>query len=136
MTDLEFVGVRDITVNDVLESRRSPIPCGLLRCCMVSDGGGAVVIASAAAATAARARVDYRHYRRGDQVPGKRWRHYGQRRRPGRPYCLWWGWCSPAEIDVLMAYDSFSITVMCLIEDLEAVKKARGQFVERWPSRL
>ena len=47
MTDLEFVGVREISVNDVLESRLIAYPLRLLECCMVSDGGGAVVIASA-----------------------------------------------------------------------------------------
>src|SRR5919201_1078476 len=40
MTDLEFVGVREITVNDVLESRLIAYPLRLLECCMVSDGGG------------------------------------------------------------------------------------------------
>ncbi len=50
MTDLEFVGVRDLTVNDVLESRLIAYPLRLLECCMVSDGGGAVIIASAAVA--------------------------------------------------------------------------------------
>ena len=46
MTDLEFVGVREITVKDVLESRLIAYPLRLLECCMVSDGGGAVVMAS------------------------------------------------------------------------------------------
>src|SRR5207302_3036401 len=50
MTDLEFVGVREITINDVMESRLIAYPLRLLERCMVSDGGGAVVIASAAAA--------------------------------------------------------------------------------------
>jgi len=38
MTDLEFVGVREITVQDVLESRLIAHPLRLLECCMVSDG--------------------------------------------------------------------------------------------------
>src|SRR5919109_85411 len=46
MTDLEFVGVREITVQDVLESRLIAYPLRLLECCMVSDGGGAVLIAA------------------------------------------------------------------------------------------
>src|SRR2546425_5151271 len=50
MTDLEFVGVREVTVNDVMESRLIAYPLRLLECCMVSDGGGAVVIAAAAVA--------------------------------------------------------------------------------------
>ena len=47
MTDLEFVGVNEITTQDVLESRVVADPLHLLECCMISDGGGALVIASA-----------------------------------------------------------------------------------------
>ena len=54
MTDLQFVGVREITVSDVLESRLIAYPLHLLECCMVSDGGGAVVIASPEVARNAR----------------------------------------------------------------------------------
>ncbi|MCB1744927.1 MAG: thiolase domain-containing protein, partial [Gammaproteobacteria bacterium] len=46
MTDLEFVGINEITVEDVLDSRLVAHPLHLLECCMISDGGGAVVIAS------------------------------------------------------------------------------------------
>ena len=46
MTDLEFVGVRELTVDDVVDSRMIAWPLRLLECCMISDGGGAVVIAS------------------------------------------------------------------------------------------
>ena len=46
MTDLEFVGVNEITVENVLDSRIIAWPLHLLECCMVSDGGGAVVVAS------------------------------------------------------------------------------------------
>ena len=47
MTDLEFVGINEITVEDVLDSRVIADPLHLLECCMISDGGGAVVIAAA-----------------------------------------------------------------------------------------
>jgi acetyl-CoA C-acetyltransferase len=86
MTDLEFVGVRDITVNDVLESRMIAYPLRLLECCMVSDGGGAVVIASPAVARNTRQKPVWII---GHQVPGEWWRYYRQRRGPGRPNCLW-----------------------------------------------
>ena len=33
---------------------------------------------------------------------------------------------TPSEIDILMAYDSFTITVMCMIEDLGFCKKGEG----------
>src|ERR671923_1478765 len=54
MTDLEFVGVHELTVNGVLESRMIAYPLRLLECCMVSDGGGALVIASPEAARNSR----------------------------------------------------------------------------------
>ncbi|MCA9854896.1 MAG: hypothetical protein KC482_15140, partial [Dehalococcoidia bacterium] len=47
MTDLQFVGINEITVADVLDSRIIADPLHLLECCMVSDGGGALVIVSA-----------------------------------------------------------------------------------------
>ena len=46
----------------------------------------------------------------------------GRRRRPSPSG----SGITAAEIDVLMAYDSFSITVMCLIEDLGFCKKGEG----------
>ncbi|MEZ4502462.1 MAG: thiolase domain-containing protein, partial [Dehalococcoidia bacterium] len=46
MTDLQFQGINEITVQDVLDSRVIADPLHLLECCMVSDGGGALVIAS------------------------------------------------------------------------------------------
>src|SRR6185437_1587650 len=46
MTDLQFVKVDEISVNDVLESRVVAAPLHLLECCMVSDGGGAAVFVS------------------------------------------------------------------------------------------
>jgi len=54
MTDLEFVGINEITVEDVLDSRVIADPLHLLECCMISDGGGAVVIAAADLERAAR----------------------------------------------------------------------------------
>ena len=46
MTDLQFVKVDEITVEDVLESRIIADPLHLLECCMISDGGGAAVFVS------------------------------------------------------------------------------------------
>ena len=127
MTDLEFVGVRDITVNDVLESRLIAHPLRLLECCMVSDGGGAVIIASAAVARNTRQKpvwiigageaTKYRE-NNGDITVSA-----GAQ---AAPMAFGEAGIAPAEIDVLMAYDSFSITVMCLIEDLGFCKKGEG----------
>src|SRR5438128_10433482 len=46
MTALEFVGVRDLTVNDVLESRLIAYSLRRLEGCIVSGGGGLAVIPS------------------------------------------------------------------------------------------
>jgi acetyl-CoA C-acetyltransferase len=111
MTDLEFVGVREVTVNDVLESRLIAYPLRLLECCMVSDGGGAVVIASAAAARHGRKKPvwiigtgEATKYREND---GDITVSAGAQ---AAPIAFAEAGLSPAEVDVLMAYDSFSIT--------------------------
>jgi acetyl-CoA C-acetyltransferase len=131
MTDLEFVGVREITVNDVQESRMIAYPLRLLECCMVSDGGGAVIIAAAAAARNCRKQPVWiigtgeatKYRENGGDITVSAGAQ-------AAPIAFGEAGVSPAEIDVLMAYDSFSITVMCLIEDLGFCKKGEGgQFV-------
>jgi acetyl-CoA C-acetyltransferase len=127
MTDLEFVGVRDISAQDVLESRLIAHPLRLLECCMVSDGGGAVVIASPDVARNTRKSpawiigcgeaTKYRE-NNGDITVSA-----GAQ---AAPMAFGEAGISATEVDVLMAYDSFSITVMCLIEDLGFCKKGEG----------
>jgi acetyl-CoA C-acetyltransferase len=127
MTDLEFVGVREITVDDVLDSRMIADPLHLLECCMISDGGGAVVIASAEMARNTRKKpvwiigtgeaTKYRE-NNGDITVSA-----GAQSGP-RAFAD--AGVSPDEIDVMMIYDSFSVTVMCLIEDLGFCKKGDG----------
>lgn len=127
MTDLEFVGVREITLNDVLESRMIAYPLRLLECCMVSDGGGAVVIASPEVARNTRKKPvwiigsgEATKYRENNgDITVSAGAQSG-------PIAFGDAGVTPAEIDVLMAYDSFSITVMCLIEDLGFCKKGEG----------
>jgi acetyl-CoA C-acetyltransferase len=127
MTDLEFVGVRDITVQDVLESRLIAYPLRLLECCMVSDGGGAVVIAAPDVARNARTKPVW-------IIGGGEATKYRENNgditvsagAQAAPIAFGEAGVTPGEIDVLMAYDSFSITVMCLIEDLGFCKKGEG----------
>ncbi len=127
MTDLEFVGVREVTVNDVLESRLIAHPLRLLECCMVSDGGGAVVIASSAVARNCRKKPVWiigageatKYRENGGDITVSAGAQ-------AAPSAFGEAGVSPADIDVLMAYDSFSITVMCLIEDLGFCKKGEG----------
>ena len=127
MTALEFVGVNEITTQDVLDSRMIAWPLHLLECCMVSDGGGAVVIASKEIAKDCKKSpvwiiggAEATKYREnGGDITVSAGGQSG-------PRAFEDAGVSPNEIDVLMAYDSFSITVMCMIEDLGFCKKGEG----------
>ena len=127
MTDLEFVGVNEITTQDVLDSRMIAWPLHLLECCMVSDGGGAVVIASKEVARNCKKTpvwifggAEATKYREnGGDITVSAGGQSG-------PRAFEDAGVSPSEMDVLMAYDSFSITVMCMIEDLGFCKKGEG----------
>ena len=127
MTDLEFVGVNEFTTQDVLDSRMIAWPLHLLECCMVSDGGGAVVIASKEVARNCKkppvwiiGGAEATKYREnGGDITVSAGGQSG-------PRAFEDAGVSPSEMDVLMAYDSFSITVMCMIEDLGFCKKGEG----------
>jgi acetyl-CoA C-acetyltransferase len=127
LADIGIKNVREITVDDVLGSRLIADPLHLLECCIVSDGGGAVVIVSAAVAAGIRNRpawilgtgeaVGYPAYgadltttaavRSGKDAFGQA----GVR---------------PEEVDIAMIYDSFTITVLAILEDLGFAKKGEG----------
>ncbi|HJO81684.1 MAG: thiolase domain-containing protein [SAR202 cluster bacterium] len=127
MTDLEFVGINELSIEDVVDSRMVAWPLRLLECCMISDGGGAVVIASPkVAANAAKKPVwiigtgEATQYREnGGDITKSAGAQSG-------PRAFADAGVSPSEVDVLMAYDSFSITVMCMIEDLGFCAKGEG----------
>lgn len=127
MEDLAFVGTGEITVQDVVESRIIADPLHLLECCMVSDGGGAVVIASAEVAANCKKKPvwligageatrypengrDITHSAAVQSAPGA----FGQ------------AGVRPDEIDIAMIYDSFTITVLTILEDLGFCKKGDG----------
>jgi acetyl-CoA C-acetyltransferase len=127
MTDLEFVGVNEITTKDVLDSRMIAWPLHLLECCMVSDGGGAVVIASKEVVKNCKKKpvwiiggAEATKYREnGGDITVSAGGQSG-------PASFEDAGVTPNEIDVLSAYDSFSITVMLMIEDLGFCKKGEG----------
>ena len=127
MTDLEFVGVNEITVEDVLDSRMVAHPLRLLECCMISDGGGAVVIASADVVRNTKKKPVWiigqgeatKYTENGGDITVSAGAQSG-------PRAFADAGVSPDEIDVLMAYDSFTITVMCMIEDLGFCPKGEG----------
>jgi acetyl-CoA C-acetyltransferase len=131
MNDLEFVGVNDITVEDVLDSRIIADPLHLLECCMISDGGGAVVIASAQVARdCAKAPVwiigtgeATKFVENDSDLTVSAGAQSG-------PVAFAQAGIKPDEIDIAMIYDSFSITVAICLEDLGFCNKGEaGDFV-------
>jgi acetyl-CoA C-acetyltransferase len=127
MTDLLYENIREVTVDDVLRSRMVADPLHLLDCCMVSDGGGAVVIASAGVARDCRkppvwilgAGEATKYSENGGDITVSAGAQSG-------PVAFGEADVRPAEVDIAMIYDSFTITVMTCLEDLGFCKKGEG----------
>jgi len=120
---------KPITVQDVLDSRMIADPLHLLDCCVVSDGGGAVLVT-----TEERAR-DLK------QMPvfvlgsSESHTHTHISQMPDLtvtaaavtgPRAFAEAVVRPDQIDVAMIYDSFTITVLLLLEDLGFCEKGEG----------
>ncbi|MPZ99392.1 MAG: thiolase domain-containing protein [Dehalococcoidia bacterium] len=131
MKDLQFQGVQEISVADVLDSRMIADPLHLLECCMVSDGGGALVITSADVARGTKkppvwliGSGEATKYRTND---GDITVSAGAQ---SAPIAFGQAEVTPAEIDIAMIYDSFTITVAVCLEDLGFCKKGEvGDYV-------
>ncbi len=119
-----------ITIEDVLNSRWIAEPLHLLDCCLVTDGGGAVVVASAERARQLR------------KAPvwvlghGESHTHHSIANMPdlathqaafeaGRAAFAMAG-LTPAEMDVVEIYDSFTITVLLTLEALSFCGRGEG----------
>ena len=118
-----------ITIDDVLASRLEVSPLHLLDCCLVTDGAGAFVMTSAERARSLRkppvfvlgAATCTDHMVIG-QMPDLT-------TTPGvvsgaRAFEM--AGVEPADVDVLMSYDSFTITALLHLEDLGFCKKGEG----------
>ena len=127
MEDLEFLDIRETTIDDVTNSRMIADPLHLLECCMISDGGGAVVIASPEVAKNCRKTPVWvlgsgeatKYPQAGGDITASAGAYSGAQ-------AFGEAGITPAEIDIAMIYDSFSITVMVLLEDLGFCKKGEG----------
>jgi acetyl-CoA C-acetyltransferase len=127
MRDLEFLDIRETRIEDVINSRMIADPLHLLECCMISDGGGAVVIAGADVAR------DCRHAPVWLLGSGEATKYpeagaditVSAGARSGAEAFGEAG-VRPEEIDVAMIYDSFSITVLTILEDLGFCPKGEG----------
>jgi acetyl-CoA acetyltransferase len=119
-----------ITIEDVLKSRMIASPLHLLDCCLVTDGGGAVVVASASRAAHTR------------KAPvwilghGESHTHNTISNMPdlathraaiasGQAAFAMAG-LTPAEMDVVEIYDSFTITVLLTLEALGFCGRGEG----------
>jgi len=127
MEDLEFLDIRETTIDDVVNSRMIADPLHLLECCMISDGGGAVVIASPEVARNCKKPPVWilgsgeatKYPENGGDITTSAAAQSG-------PIAFAEAGVTAAEMDIAMIYDSFSITVLALLEDLGFCKKGEG----------
>lgn len=127
---LESLGMRKrgaITVEDVLASKLIADPLHLLDCCLMTDGGGAVVVVSEAALQ------DTRHPAVEVLGSGEAIRFTDSATdltttaaaESGR-HAFEEAGLTADDVDVAMLYDSFTITVLALLEDLGFCPKGSG----------
>lgn len=118
-----------ITRDDVLNSRMIASPLHLLDCCLVSDGGGALVVSRADQLRDTR--------RRPVRLLGAGEGHLNEfvHQAPDLTTCgavlsgqlaFRMADVTPADIDVAMLYDCFTITVLIELEDLGFCAKGEG----------
>jgi acetyl-CoA acetyltransferase len=124
-----------ITVDDVLASPLVATPLHKLDCCLVTDGAGAVVLARAdRAADLAQppvyvlgAATSHTHGMSISQMPDLTVTAGAV----SGPAAFAMAGVGPSEIDLVMTYDSFTITVLLALEDLGFCAKGEGgAFVE------
>lgn len=127
MEDLEFLDIRETTIDDVVNSRMIADPLHLLECCMISDGGGAVVIASPEVArNCKKPPVWILGTGEATKYPQGGADITVSAGAQSAPIAFGEAGITAAEIDIAMIYDSFSITVLTLLEDLGFCKKGEG----------
>ena len=127
MEDLEFLDIRETTIDDVVNSRMIADPLHLLECCMISDGGGAVVIASSdVARDCAKAPVWILGTGQATKYPEIGGDITTSAAVQSAPQAFGEAGVTPGEIDIAMIYDSFSITVLTILEDLGFCAKGEG----------
>ena len=127
MEDLEFLDIRETTIDDVVNSRMIADPLHLLECCMISDGGGAVVIAAPdVARDCGKSPVWLLGTGEATRYPENGGDITTSAAAQSGPEAFGEAGVMPREIDVAMIYDSFSITVLAILEDLGFCPKGEG----------
>lgn len=127
MTALEFLDIRETSIDDVVNSRMIADPLHLLECCMISDGGGAVVIAAPEVAQdCQKSPVWILGSGEATKYPEIGGDLTTSAAAQSAPQAFGEAGVTPQEMDIAMVYDSFSITVLTLLEDLGFCKKGEG----------
>jgi acetyl-CoA acetyltransferase len=129
-----------ITVQDVISSRMVADPLHKLDCCVISDGGGALVMTTAERAADLAKPPVYVLSAAGAQT------HWSIGQMPDytetaaarlAPGLFARAGVEPKDVDTVQFYDSFTITVLLMLEDLGFCKKGEGgSFVEGGRLRL
>jgi acetyl-CoA acetyltransferase len=123
-----------LSIDDVLASRAICEPLHRLDCCLVTDGGGAIVLTTKdRARDAAKKAIKV-------LGAGESHTHWNIAQMPDLTVsagkmssreAFGMAGITPADVDVLEPYDSFTITVLLALEDLGFCKKGEGgAFVE------
>jgi acetyl-CoA acetyltransferase len=118
-----------ITVNDVLASRVVADPLHKLDCCVISDGGGAVIMTTAERARDLRqpavavlgAAGGMTHWNIGQMAD-----YTTSAGAVCAPEAFARAGLLPSDVDTIQFYDSFTITVLVLLEDAGFCKKGEG----------
>ncbi len=118
-----------ITIDDVLGSPMQASPLHLLDCCLVTDGAGAIVVTSAERAhdlakapaflLGACTATDHQMISQMPDLATTAGTVSG-------PAAFAMAGVKPADVDVLMGYDSFTITALLHLEDLGFCAKGEG----------
>jgi acetyl-CoA acetyltransferase len=115
---------KPISVADVLESRPVAEPLRLLDCCPVSDGGAAFVVSAAPTSDRSLAVLGtgqgHCHQHLSALEPGNSGAGQAAHRALGEAHLTW------EDVDVYGIYDSFSITVALLVEELGLTPAGRA----------
>jgi acetyl-CoA acetyltransferase len=119
----------DLSVEDVMNSRMVSSPLSVRDCCLVTDGGGAAILTSAERAKDLRKTPIYllgageAHWHRNiSQMPDLTVTAAVDSGR--RAYEM--AGVGPADVDVAMLYDAFTINTVLFLEDLGFCAKGEG----------
>jgi acetyl-CoA acetyltransferase len=118
-----------ITVDDVLGSKLVSSPLHKLDCCVVSDGGGALVLVREDGVGSSQARPVWvlgASHCSDHQIISQMPDLARTAAAITGPRAMTEAGITPADVDLLMTYDSFTITVLLALEDLGFCAKGEG----------